>query len=144
LVRAAVHLAAGLDAARELVQAKWFAEIRNVMIQLAKESQDSLPSALLTVQNKIMKSEAANNLPAMLDLWLLWYKDLLYVAAGREDRVVFTDELDWLKKHAFIRGKSEWIFCMEQIVELQKRLRFHVNAQLGLEHLVIRLQKACL
>jgi DNA polymerase-3 subunit delta' len=141
LVRAAVHLAAGPDAAREMLRADWFAETRNIMIQLARESQNELSSALATIQNQVVKGEAAEHLPVLLDLWLLWFKDLVHLHLGREDRVVFADQLPLLRAQAKSGAPHGWIGCMEHVMELKKRLRFHANAQLGLEQLAVKVHR---
>lgn len=137
LVHPAVHLTAGVESARKLIQSNWFAEVRNIVIQLAKESHDHLGSALLTIQNRVMKGEAADHVSELLDLWLLWYKDLILVRLGRRDHIVFFDQLNWLEKHAFSHDILEWTHCMERIMELRRRLRFNVNSQLGLEGLAV-------
>ncbi len=58
LVAAAAHLTAGMEAARELITSKWFAETRNVVIQLTKEILTRFPAAFLTIQQKSDKNGA--------------------------------------------------------------------------------------
>lgn len=140
LVRPAVHLAAGLAAARELIQGNWFAEARNVMLQLAKETLTRFPHALLTVQQQVIKSELAEQIPVLLDLWLLWLKDMIHLHVGRKEGVVYIDQADWMVKHALARDVGYWVRSMEHVLELQKRLRFHANPQLALEKLMIDMQ----
>ena len=141
LVRAAVHLASGLDAARELIQSNWFAETRNLVIQLAKETHSKLPSSLLTIQNKVMKSEANGHLPALLDLWVLWFKDLIQLRVERKEELVYIDQLETLTSLAYSSEIAAWVGCMERILEIRKRLRFHVNPQLGLENLAMSIHR---
>lgn len=137
LVRAAVHLAPGLDAARQLILANWFAELRNVVIQLAKESHDDLASALLTIQNRVVKGDASEHVPELLELWLLWYKDIIHIRLGKRDQVVYIDQYEWLSRHAAAQGLAQQVGCMERIVELRRRLRSNVNSQLSLEGLAV-------
>lgn len=140
LIHPAVRLAAGLDAARELIQLNWFAEIRGVVIQLAKECLTRYASALITAQQKVIKSELAEHMGTLFDLLILWYKDMIYIQVDRKDHIVFIDQIDWIKRHAFTREPSYWLGCMEQAIEIQKRLRFYVNPQLALEQFMIGIE----
>lgn len=140
LVLPAVHMAAGVDAARELVRAEWFAEARNVVIQLAQETLTRFPAALITAQQKVIKSDLSDRLPALLDMWILWCKDMVHLHFGRKERMVYSDQYEWMSGHAFSRGTSVWIRWMECAVETQKRLRFNANPQLALESMMIDIQ----
>ncbi|HEX7056171.1 MAG TPA: DNA polymerase III subunit delta' [Bacilli bacterium] len=137
LVRAAVMIAAGQDEARELLQTNWFAELLNVMIQLCQESADNPQGALVTLQQRLIKANLAEHIDTLLDLMLLWYKDLVHLGCGRKRAPVFAAHKDWLEKQARQSDVSRWIICLEAIVETSKRLRYHVNPQLALEQLVI-------
>jgi DNA polymerase-3 subunit delta' len=141
LVLPAVHIAAGLDAARELIQGNWFAEARNVMIQLVMEALNSYPAALLTIQQKVIKAEWVEHLPIFLDLSILWFKDMVHFICGREDSLIYVDRIDWIRQHAFSREIHYWVACMEHTIELQKRLRFHANPQLAMEKWIIDIQR---
>lgn len=141
LVQAAVHLTAGLEAAKELIQLNWFAEIRNVMIQLAKECSVDIHSALLTVQQKLTKSELAEHLDTLLDLFVLWFKDMVHTQWNRTQRIVFIDQQEYLTKHAFSRDLGEWVSCMQKAMEVRNRLRAHVSAQLALDSFLVSLER---
>lgn len=136
LVHVAAHLAAGLEAARALIQINWFAETRNVMIQLMKDLAGKQPF-VVSVQQKVVKSEVAEHLDTLFDMIMLWYKDMIHVLFGRKQSIVYIDQADWLAKHAFTRDAEGWIGCMERTVEARKRLRSNANAQLVLEQFLI-------
>ncbi|PYI50199.1 DNA polymerase III subunit delta' [Paenibacillus flagellatus] len=136
LVHVAVHLASGLEAARKLIQINWFAETRNVMIQLMKDLASKQPFAV-SVQQKVMKSEVADHLDTLFDMIMLWYKDMIHVSFGRKSSIVYIDQADWLAKQAFTRDADGWVRCMERAVEARKRLRSNANAQLVLEQFLI-------
>lgn len=140
LVQAAVHLAAGPEAAREMIQGNGFAEVRNLVIQLAKESLSRLPSALLLSQQKLMKGEHSDKIGLWLDMLILWLKDMVQLGTGRRDELVFSDQTDWMAREALGRPPEHWIACMEQAIETQKKLRFNANPQLALEHILIQLK----
>jgi DNA polymerase-3 subunit delta' len=136
LVHAAVHLASGLDAARELIQINWFAETRNGMIQLMKDVANQT-SVAVSVQQKVMKTEIAEHLDMLLDMLLLWFKDMIQIAVGRKSHLVFVDQAEWLAQHSFSRSIGGWLACMDRTMEARKRLRSNANAQLVLEQLLI-------
>lgn len=140
LIRPAVQLAAGVAAASELIHGNWFAEARNVVIQLMKETYTSLPQAMLTLQNRMVKGELAEHVQEMLDLQLLWFKDMIHHQIGRQEKLVFIDQTDWMTKLAFSQAADFWIRCMEHVVETQKRLRQNAGLQITLEKLVIDIQ----
>ncbi|RKN65721.1 DNA polymerase III subunit delta' [Paenibacillus ginsengarvi] len=136
LVHVAVRLAAGLEAARSLIQINWFAETRNVMIQLMKDLAGKQPF-LVTVQTKVMKSEVAEHLDTLFDMIMLWYKDLIHVCYGSKSSIVYIDQEDLLSRLAFTRDVSIWVECMERAAEARKRLRSNANTQLVLEQFLI-------
>jgi DNA polymerase-3 subunit delta' len=140
LAGAAVHLAAGLEAAKELAQANWFAETRSIVIQLIKESLEQAPAALITIQRKVMKAEAADHIEVLFDLLILLLKDLIYYSCNEKTRIIFTDQLDFIQRVAFTRESVFWVECIATAVELQKRLRFHANPQLVLEQMIMYVQ----
>ncbi|MNI05662.1 DNA polymerase III subunit delta' [compost metagenome] len=140
LVQPAVHLTAGLVAARELIGANWFAEMRNVMLQLAKETLTRYPSSMVTLQQKLIKTDLADHVPSFFDLLILWFKDMVQLCVGRRDQLVFPDQLDWMASLALDRELMDWVRMMEQAVDLQKRLRFNANSQLVLEKMLVEIQ----
>jgi DNA polymerase-3 subunit delta' len=141
LVHCAVRLTAGLDAARELIQQNWFAEVRSLSVQLAKESLTRLPSAMLMAQQKMSgKSDLSEHLPSILDMLILWLKDMVQLSLGNKQQLVYIDQLDWMSGQALSKGIDHWIAAMERAVELQKRLRQHANPQLVLENMLMQLK----
>ncbi|TVY06821.1 DNA polymerase III subunit delta' [Paenibacillus cremeus] len=140
LVQMAVRLTAGIDAARDLIQGNGFAELRNLVIQLTKESLSRLPSALLTAQQKLAKGEFSEQLPAFLDMLILWLKDMVQLGIGNRESLIYSDQSDWMTQQAYLYPIQHWIACLEQAIETQKRLRFHANPQLALENILMRLK----
>ncbi|MEW9702432.1 DNA polymerase III subunit delta' [Paenibacillus sp. SI8] len=140
LVQPAAHLTAGLQAARELIAANWFAEMRSVVLQLAKETLTRFPSSMITVQQKIVKTELADHMSSLFDLMILWFKDMVQLRLERRDKLVYNDQLDWMGSLAFSRDVSDWVRMMEQAVDLQKRLRFNANSQLVIEKMLVEMQ----
>ncbi|NOU98341.1 DNA polymerase III subunit delta' [Paenibacillus sp. LMG 31456] len=140
LIQAAVRLAAGTDAARELIQGNGFAEIRNLVIQLTKESLTRLPTAMLTAQQKMAKSELSDQLPMFMDMLILWLKDMVRLSLGDRNDLVYADQTEWMAGQSLSYDMKHWVHCLDQAIELQKRLRFHANPQLVLEKMLMQLK----
>ncbi|MFF2484415.1 DNA polymerase III subunit delta' [Paenibacillus sp. NPDC058071] len=141
LVRAAVQLSSGLDGARDILQQNQFAEIRNVVIQLGKESLTRFTAAMISVQQQFFKTDMADQPQLLLSLWAIWYKDMIQFQAGRQESIVYIDQLDWISKHAFSRSIEGWIACIEHTLEASKRIRSNVAPQLAIEQLLVNLQE---
>ncbi|CAH1228953.1 DNA polymerase III subunit delta' [Paenibacillus sp. LjRoot153] len=140
LVQPAAHVTAGLQAARDLIAANWFAEMRTVMLQLAKETLTRFPTSMITVQQRIVKTELADHVSALFDLLILWFKDMVQLRLERRDKLVYNDQLDWMSSLALSRDVSVWVRMMEQAVDLQKRLRSNANSQLVIEKMLVEMQ----
>ncbi|CAM3957868.1 DNA polymerase III subunit delta' [Cohnella lubricantis] len=137
LARTAVHLASGLDGARAYIQENWFAETRNVVIQLGKEMPSRFPAVLLTAQQQVFKTVLAEHIDIMLQMLALWYRDMIYILTGREDRLVFADQKDWLSKNAWSRSLDSWVRAMELTLTAARRIKANVQPQLALEQLLV-------
>lgn len=140
LARAAVRMTSGTEAAADLAGQEWFAEVRNLVIQLARESQNGSAEALLTLQKQWTAAQLSEHLDSMLDLFIIWFRDIVQIRSGSEQELVFADQYTWLQQHARKWSTSFWVSCMELAVEAKKRLRYNVNPQLTLEQFLIRIQ----
>ncbi|WP_127588656.1 DNA polymerase III subunit delta' [Paenibacillus koleovorans] len=140
LVRCAVQLTSGLESARTLSQLNEFAETRNAVLQLMKEAVSKLP-IIGSIQQKVIKTGVNDRVELLLDMIILWLKDMIHVCTGKKERVVFQDQLDWMSSHAFSRSAGTWVGYMEKTVESRKRIRANANAQLVLEQLFIAVQQ---
>jgi len=54
---------------------------------------------------------------------------MIHFQAGRQDAIVFRDQLEWVGKHAFERSADGWVRCIEHTLETGKRIRAHVSPQ---------------
>ncbi|MWV47596.1 DNA polymerase III subunit delta' [Paenibacillus sp. HJL G12] len=140
LARCAVQLSSGLDGCREMMEQNWFAEIRNVMLQLGKETLGRGSSALVTAGQKVFKAGLSDHLDLLLSLFHLWFKDMVHVQYGKHESIVFIDQLEFLSTHASSRSTAQWVSYMDLAAECQKKLRYNVNGQLCLEQFLIGLE----
>ncbi|WP_028609549.1 DNA polymerase III subunit delta' [Paenibacillus harenae] len=141
LARTVVQLTSGLTGAREFLQQNQFAEIRNLVIQLGKESLTRFTAAMITAQQQLFKTDLVEHIQLLLSLLVIWFKDLIQFQAGRQDNIVFIDQLEWISKHAFNRSIPQWVCCMEHTLEAGKRMRANVTPQLAFEQLLVNLQE---
>ncbi|MFC5648871.1 DNA polymerase III subunit delta' [Paenibacillus solisilvae] len=141
LARAAVHLASGLNACREIIQQNGFAEMRNVVIQLGKDSLTRFTAGMISAQQHVFKTELGEQPQLLLSMLVLWYKDMIHFQSGRHEALVFIDQVDWIGKHAFGRSADGYVKCMEAALEAGKRIRAHVSPQLAVEQMLIRIQE---
>lgn len=140
LVLPAAHVAGGVEAARNYIQSKEFAEARNVMLQLAQETLTRFPHVLVTAQQIVFKTDMSERLPLIADLWMLWLKDMIHLRSGRRTSIVYIDQADGMMKPAMSREMGYWVRSMERMVELQRKLRTPANPQLALEQAIIAMQ----
>lgn len=141
LANPASQLAAGLEAAEQIVQADSFAECRNVVIQLAKDCLSSPGKSLITAQQRVFKGDLSDQLEIILQLFGLLFKDIIHVQARLNTALNFPDHADWLKKAALQVDANRWVRALEFVIEARKQLRAHVNPQLVLERLLVAVQE---
>ncbi|BBH23369.1 DNA polymerase III subunit delta' [Paenibacillus baekrokdamisoli] len=141
IARAAVYLASGLDACRAITQQNGFAEMRNVVIQLGKDSLTRFTAGMISAQQQIFKTELGDQSELMLSLLVLWYKDMIHFQSGRQEAIVFIDQVEWISKHSYGRSADSYVKCMELALEAGKRIRAHVSPQLAVEQMLIRIQE---
>lgn len=139
--RAGGRLASGLEACRAIIQQEGFAEIRNVVIQLGKDSLTRFPTAIITAQQQFFKTSISDRTDLLLSMLILWYKDFIHFQAGRQESIVFLDQMDWISKQAFLHPASYWVGCIERALEAGKRMRANVAPQLAFEQFLVNLQE---
>jgi DNA polymerase-3 subunit delta' len=141
LARAAVNLAAGLNASRRLVEENWFAEIRNVVIQLGRENPTRFTASLLHAQQQVFKTDLSEHVEILLQLLALWYRDMIYVMTDRHNQMVFPDQAEYISKQAWSRSIGSWVSVMESALTAARRIKAHVPPQLALEQFLVNVRE---
>lgn len=142
LAQVASQITVNLEEARALCQSDWFAQLRNVMIQLTQEFKQRNSQALFTIQDLFLKHDRFKEaLPLFLDLLILWLRDVLYVQAGRLKSLINGDQQDVLQGQALIWTKSELLHGIELVMDTRNRIERNANPQLALERLVLQIQE---
>jgi DNA polymerase-3 subunit delta' len=142
LANVASHITTNLVDARELSQSDWFAQLRNVVIQLMQECKQRNSAALFTIHDLFQKNDRIKEeLPLFLDLLILWLRDILYVQAGRQAHLINSDQQDVLQGQALAWTKAELLHGIALVMETKNRIERNANAQLALERLVLQIQE---
>ncbi|BBI30627.1 DNA polymerase III subunit delta' [Cohnella abietis] len=141
LSRAAVNLASGLNASRKLVEENWFADIRNVVIQLGKENPTRFTASLLQAQQQVIKTDLSEHVETLLQLLALWYRDMIYAMTDRHNQMVFPDQGEWISKQAWSRSIQSWVTVMESALMAARRIKAHVSPQLALEQFLVNVRE---
>jgi DNA polymerase-3 subunit delta' len=142
MARVASHITTNLEEARIISQSDWFAQLRNVVIQLMKECKQRNSAALFTIQDLFQKNDRLKeDLPLFLDLLILWLRDILYVQVGRHAQLINSDQQDVLQGQALVWTKAELLHGIDLVMETKNRIERNANAQLALERLVLQIQE---
>jgi DNA polymerase-3 subunit delta' len=104
--------------------------------------------AKLPSHNKIQRFDAAQRLSAdtekvdaLLDLWLLWWRDLVLASNDCLDLTVNVDMRDLLKKQAAKFGSAEAERMIRAILSTREAIEQNVNARVALEVLMLDMPK---
>jgi DNA polymerase-3 subunit delta' len=112
------------------------------MLAERKEQLDLLTKALTA--NKVQRFDIVQRLGtdgekirSLLELWLLWWRDIVLAANDCLDLTVNVDMRDLLKAQAAKIGSSEAQCMIRTILQTQETLDQNVNARLTLEVLML-------
>lgn len=128
--------------ALEMAQEEWFAQARALVIELYEALVTSKKDSLLLIQQSVSRNfETKEQLQTVLDLFVLLFKDMLYIYAEQEQNVVFKNE-EPIMRQALNRHSLEKITnCLEIILRAKTRLTSNANMMLVLEQMTIELQE---
>ncbi|MGO4890211.1 DNA polymerase III subunit delta' [Anaerobacillus sp. MEB173] len=142
LARLVAEITTDLETAREICSDDWFAQARNIVIQLAEEVKSRPHQVLLSLQDQwLVHFKEKKQLDLGLDLLLLWYRDVLFSHLEDNDQLVYIDQKDKLESHALYSSQRMVSEQMMAILEAKRRLSANVNPQLLMEQLLLRLQE---
>jgi len=79
----------------------------------------------------------AEKIDALLDLWLLWWRDLVLAANNCLDLTVNVDMRDLLKKQAAKVGSAEAERMIRAILSTREAIEQNVSARVALEVLML-------
>lgn len=130
-----------IDEAVNLGKDEWFAQARKIMLKLYEIlSSQNLIDALLYIENEWLNHfKDRKQMDQSLDLLLYIYRDILYIHLGREEDVLFKDQIDYFRDKALKISPSDLSKQMTFILEAKKKLHSNMNAQLLMEQLFQKL-----
>ncbi|WP_017754899.1 DNA polymerase III subunit delta' [Calidifontibacillus oryziterrae] len=142
LAKIVASLTNNINDALAIISDDWFAQARNIVIQLNEVLVNRSHHALLFLHEHwlphFIEKEQLN---VGLDLLLLWHKDLLYIQIGEQNNLIFIDQKDLLEVQAMRFSQKRIADQLTIILEAKKRLDANVNPQLLMEQLVLKLQE---
>ncbi|WP_027415750.1 DNA polymerase III subunit delta' [Aneurinibacillus terranovensis] len=142
LARVTAALTLNIEEARALVEADWFAQFRNLVIQLSEDIVERGVYALVTIHDKLLKAEkAADEINLFLDLLVVWLRDLLLYLLGKESHITNIDQMETIQRQAVRWGQRRLVDGMGTVLKTKNRLSHYANLQLTLEDMVLRLQE---
>lgn len=123
-----------------LANSEHFNEIREEAIQLLKYLHEMELSEIVTAINHITAYKL--EITDYLDIIMIWYRDvLLYKATKDMDKVVFKDQINYIKEQAK-RSSYEGIeLILESLEKAKARLKANVNFELVMELLFLTIKE---
>jgi DNA polymerase-3 subunit delta' len=142
LARIAGHMSQGLGQARKLACGDGFALLCERVIKWSEELLSNRSAALVTLQTEWMDQEASKEtLETILDLMLLWLRDLLRVKLGSAGEPVFTDWSAVRERQIAQWTTSHLIHAMESILHARRQLAGPMQPQAVLDQMVLVMQE---
>ena len=126
--------------ARKVAEDESFFEMVQNALQLLKHS-GKMEVYELVDAIKNMSSEK-QNIYDYLDLFLMWFRDVLLFKATREiDNLIFKDEINYIKERAALSSYEGIQNIMEAVQMAGERLRANVNFELTMELLFLTIRE---
>jgi DNA polymerase-3 subunit delta' len=142
IVRAVSQMVAGLEEGKQLCHSESFAHVRNVVIQLMKETLNRSSYAMIYLHEKWFKmNQWEDHVDLFLDFIVCWLRDMVHAKNNKLNYIVFIDQFELIQNQSLRWSVMQIVQAIEYVFETKKRLRAHANAQLTLERLFIQLQE---
>ncbi|MFA8439002.1 DNA polymerase III subunit delta' [Pueribacillus sp. YX66] len=142
LAKLASALTDDYETAYEMAEDELFAQARKLVIQLMEEVLDRPSQVFLTIHEKwspLFKDREQMELG--LDLFLLWFRDVISLHLKKDEQVIFAQERELLGRYQLRYTVQQVARQMEIVLEAKKHLNANVNPQLVIEHAVLKLQE---
>ncbi|WP_182201634.1 DNA polymerase III subunit delta' [Paraliobacillus salinarum] len=131
-----------VEDAKMFDQDEWFAQARNLVVQLIEMLQHKKDEVLLFIQKQWMPHfSERSQLQLGLDLLILWYKDVMYQLIGKEEYIIFHAYLDKIEESALYWSREDTTQILYAMMEAKKRINQNVHPTLLMEQLTLRMQR---
>lgn len=142
LARLLTALTDDYEAALEQANDEMIARAQSLVIQLSEEVFARPSDILLAIQEKVIsRFKDKQQISLLLDLFLLWFRDIIFVHLQKDEQLVFIQEKKRLEKFLLHCSLEKAAEQMEKILEAKKRLDANANPQLVIEQVVLNLQE---
>ncbi|UTR12424.1 DNA polymerase III subunit delta' [Evansella sp. LMS18] len=131
-----------LEEGIQLCGENWIAQARNKVIQLIDEVSMRPKYAFLTLQEVWMPFfKEKKDMQLGLDLFLIWYRDVLRMQVDQTDLIVYTDQKDKLQEQALKLSQRKLGANLQAVMDAKRKLDANTAPQLLMEQLLLRLQE---
>lgn len=123
-----------------LATSEYFNEIKEEVVHLLRNIDEMNVSELMDAVKKCMTYKMEIN--DYLDMIAIWYRDvLIYKATKNIDRVVFSDQLRYIKARASKSSYEGIEKILDAIEKAKARLKANVNFELTMELLLLTIKE---
>ncbi|MGI6117614.1 MAG: DNA polymerase III subunit delta' [Bilifractor sp.] len=117
-----------------------FLEVVQGAVRLMKSSQNMDTAEMIEAMK--MMSANKHNIYSYLDIFTMWFRDVLMFKATREvDNLVFKDEINYIKERASKSSYEGIETILKAIDTAEQRLRANVNFDLAMELLFLTIRE---
>jgi DNA polymerase-3 subunit delta' len=103
--------------------------------------KNSLEAMVTLQQEWFQHFKEKEQLHRGLELFLLIFKDLLYIQLDKQEQIVFKADSERLTQYALKTSGRRLSNQMSAILEAKRKLEKNMNPQLMMEQLVLKLQE---
>lgn len=122
----------------EMASSEAFAEKMGESLKFLAKSKEITPETRMDLVRKI--SEDRSSINDYLDIFTLWFRDVLYLKATNEpDGLIFREEYRDINRRASLSSYEGLQIIIESIDKTKTRLAANVNAELALELLFLNI-----
>ena len=123
-----------------LANSEYFNEVREEAVQLLKYIQEMELSEIVEAVKRITSDKLEIN--DYLDIIMVWYRDvLLYKATKDMDKVVFKDQIKYIKEQARKSSYEGVELILNSLEKAKTRLKANVNFELAMELLFLTIKE---
>jgi DNA polymerase-3 subunit delta' len=136
------ELTNNIEEALQLNVDEWFAQAQKIVLKLYEVLGKNSLEAMVTLQQEWFQHfKEKEQLHRGLELFLLIFKDLLYIQLDKQEQIVFKADSERLTQYALKTSGRRLSNQMSAILEAKRKLEKNMNPQLMMEQLVLKLQE---
>lgn len=142
MARIVAHVAGVREEALRLAEEGEFARLCEQVIKWSGEVLTGRGQALIFLQTEWMKGNPdKKEMEKILQLTLLWFRDLLNRKLGRTDREIFTPWANEISRQSAGWTSSRLVKAMDCVLQAQRQLSGPVQPQSVFEQMVLAIQE---